>query len=220
MAKKTTTVDTTGMTQIFEMPAIEEKERKVMEEVKASNIYQKLAKLRNDIQKAPLKKSGHNGFQKFDYFELKDFIPTVMKMCADIGLVGQVTIAEDVATLTVINTEVPEETVMFSVPWVMSAGSSNPIQNLGATLTYIRRYLWMTALELVENDIVDAADTKEAPKAPKATAEQLKQVQELYTPAQIASMLQKKGYKDLKDFTATDAMQAITWAMNKRKESE
>lgn len=212
--------DTAGKPTLFEQPSIEKKERKLMEEIRQSNIYQKLAKLRYDIQRAPLKKTGHNGFQKFDYFELKDFIPTVMKMCDEIGLVGQVTIADGDATLTVINAETPDETLAFTVPWVMSTGSSNPIQNLGATITYIRRYLWMMALELVENDIVDAQDTTVAPKAPKATKEQLEQVEELYTPAQITSMVQKKGYGSLKDFTATDAMQAITFAMNKKKEAE
>lgn len=209
-----------GKTQIFEIPAIQEKERKIMEEIKKSNIYVKLAKLRNDIQRAPLKKTGHNAFQKFDYFELKDFIPTVMKMCDDIGLVGHVTVSNEDAVLTIINAESPDESLSFTVPWVMSTGSSNPIQNLGATVTYIRRYLWMMALELVENDIVDASDTKEAPKAPKASAQQLKKIQELYTTPQIESMVKKKGYASLQDFTSVDATMAINWKESKEKENE
>ncbi len=31
------------------------------------------------------------------------------------------------------------------------------VQNLGAVQTYIRRYLWVAALEIVEHDVVDAS---------------------------------------------------------------
>jgi hypothetical protein len=45
---------------------------------------------------------------------------------------------------------------------------AHPIQNLGAVLSYQRRYLWMAAMELVEGDAVDSAPPVEAPK-PVAT---------------------------------------------------
>jgi hypothetical protein len=45
---------------------------------------------------------------------------------------------------------------------------AHPIQNLGATLSYQRRYLWMAAMELVEGDAIDSAPPVEAPK-PAAT---------------------------------------------------
>ena len=39
----------------------------------------------------------------------------------------------------------------------------HPIQNLGAVQTYIRRYLWVTAMEIVEHDALDSsAPIKEA----------------------------------------------------------
>jgi len=41
---------------------------------------------------------------------------------------------------------------------------AHPIQNLGAVLSYQRRYLWMAALELVEGDPIDSAPPVEAPK--------------------------------------------------------
>jgi hypothetical protein len=37
------------------------------------------------------------------------------------------------------------------------------IQNLGSTHTYMRRYLWLMCMEIVENDAVDAVE----PIAPK-----------------------------------------------------
>jgi hypothetical protein len=37
----------------------------------------------------------------------------------------------------------------------------HPVQNLGAVQTYIRRYLWVAALEIVEHDAVDSSPGKE-----------------------------------------------------------
>lgn len=204
--------DDAGKTTIFEIPAIQAKENKEKEEKRKMNTYQKLNALRSEILKAPLKKSGRNEFQKFDYFELKDFIPTVLMKCEELGLTGQDRVYDGMAVLTITNSEDPtDERVEFSVPWVMSSTSNNPIQNLGATITYIRRYLWMMALEMVENDIVDAQDQRVQPKVAKAGKEQIAQIQALYTTAQIQSMLQKKGYNSINDFSWQEAEQAINF---------
>ena len=210
--------DSAGKPTLFEQPAITAREEKEKEEKRTTmNTYQKLNDLRAEILKAPLKKSGRNEFQKFDYFELKDFIPTVLKKCEEIGLIGLDKVVDGTAVLTIKNAEDPtDEVIEFTVPWVMSSTSNTPIQNLGATITYIRRYLWMMALEMVENDIVDAQDQKVQPKAAKASKEQIEAIQELYSPAQIASMLSKRGYKTISDFTMQDAEQAI----NFRKEAK
>ena len=37
---------------------------------------------------------------------------------------------------------------------------SNAIQNLGGSNTYLRRYLYLNALEIVENDVYDATSGK------------------------------------------------------------
>lgn len=204
--------DDAGKPTIFEQPAIQAREDKEKEEKRKMNTYQKLNTLRSEILKAPLKKSGRNEFQKFDYFELKDFIPTVLMKCEELGLTGQDRVYDGMAVLTITNSEDPtDERVEFSVPWVMSSTSNNPIQNLGATITYIRRYLWMMALEMVENDVVDAQDQRVQPKVAKAGKEQIAQIQALYTPAQIQSMLQKKGYSTIADFSWQDAEQAINF---------
>jgi hypothetical protein len=38
------------------------------------------------------------------------------------------------------------------------------VQNLGAVQTYIRRYLWVTAMEIVEHDALDATTGNDKPK--------------------------------------------------------
>jgi hypothetical protein len=41
---------------------------------------------------------------------------------------------------------------------------AHPIQNLGAVETYTRRYLWVTAMEIVEHDVLDATTGGDRPK--------------------------------------------------------
>jgi len=43
----------------------------------------------------------------------------------------------------------------------------HPIQNLGAVETYSRRYLYVTALEIVEHDALDATTGQDTPKSAK-----------------------------------------------------
>jgi hypothetical protein len=42
------------------------------------------------------------------------------------------------------------------------------VQNIGAVETYQRRYLWVTAMEIVEHDALDATVGKDAPKSAKS----------------------------------------------------
>jgi hypothetical protein len=56
-----------------------------------------------------------------------------------------------------------------------SLKGAHEIQNLGAVETYQRRYLWMTAMELVENDPIDSAPPVEVtPPKPKYKPENSK----------------------------------------------
>ena len=50
------------------------------------NIYKKIQQARVELQKMGIKKSGHNKFANFDYFELKDFLPKVNEIFLDLKL--------------------------------------------------------------------------------------------------------------------------------------
>ena len=78
------------------------------------------------------------------------------------GLCGHFAAANGLATLEVVNIEQPEEKIIFSCP----LGSANlkachEVQNIGACITYARRYLWGCVVELIENDALDAITGKE-----------------------------------------------------------
>jgi hypothetical protein len=136
------------------------------------NVYKKLQTVRNAFLSEPIKKSGKNKFAGYEYFELGDFIPTIHRLFDHSGLIGVVRFHKTDATLTIYNSDLPEEFVVFTTPMVFASNpKGQPIQDLGSTHTYLRRYLWLMALEIVEHDAVDASapvETKAPPKvAPK-----------------------------------------------------
>jgi hypothetical protein len=134
------------------------------------SVHKKLMQARVKLQAIEMKKSGQNKFAGYSYFELADFIPHVQTIFNDLGLCGVVSFDSTYASLTI--TDVEDGTVIVVTSPMAEANlkGAHPIQNLGATLSYQRRYLWMAALELVEGDAIDSAPPVEAPKAePKPT---------------------------------------------------
>lgn len=121
------------------------------------NIYQRLMSSRLALQSADLKKTGHNKFAGYKYFELGDFLPKVQEIFNAHGLLGVVSYSQEEASLTIINIDNPEERIVIGTPMSSAAlKGAHEIQNLGAVQTYLRRYLWVTAMEIVEHDAIDS----------------------------------------------------------------
>jgi len=121
-------------------------------------VYKKLQEARVAMARRPLKKSGKNKFAGYDYYELGDFLPTAHDVFLSVGLCGNFSIFEGIASLQIFETDTGAS-VSFQAPLVMAHNpKGQPIQDLGGTLTYYRRYLWMMALELSEGDMVDASE--------------------------------------------------------------
>ena len=130
-------------------------------------VHKKLMQARILLQNAPLKKSGHNKFAGYSYFELGDFIPTINQIFSDVGLCGVVSYDAEIASLTITDVDDGTNIVITSPMADANLKGCHPIQNLGAVETYTRRYLWVTAMEIVEHDALDSsAPLKEEKKAP------------------------------------------------------
>lgn len=126
------------------------------------NIYQKLQKCRVELQKSDLKKSGENKYSHYTYFELGDFLPKINELMDKYNLTGIFHFTLEEATLTLINTEDVTETLLFSTPIsIAELKGCYAIQNIGATQTYARRYLYVMAFELAESDALDEAEADE-----------------------------------------------------------
>jgi hypothetical protein len=136
-------------------------------------VHKKLMEARIALQAAPLKKSGHNKFAGYQYFELGDFLPQINEIFYKKGLCGVISYTKDYADLTI--TDVDDGTsISISSPMVeANLKGAHAIQNLGAVETYQRRYLWMTAMEIVEHDALDSSPpVKEEKQAPIITPTQ------------------------------------------------
>lgn len=120
-------------------------------------VHKKLMEARIALQSAPLKKSGHNKFAGYQYFELGDFLPTINQIFSKVGLCGVVSFDKELATLTITDTDDNSEIKLTSPMADANLKGCHPIQNLGAVETYTRRYLWVSAMEIVEHDALDSS---------------------------------------------------------------
>ena len=120
-----------------------------------------MQKARCEFQEKPLKKSGHNKFAGYRYFELADFLPTINSLLEKYNLCSNISFDSEMATLTIINSENTDEKLTFTSPMSEAnlKGCHN-VQNLGAVQTYLRRYLWVNAFEIVEQDGLEATTGK------------------------------------------------------------
>jgi hypothetical protein len=135
-------------------------------------VYKKLAEARVQLLSVDMKKSGKNKFAGYEYFELGDFLPHAHRIFNDVGLLGVFSFEGPNATLTIHDTDATGSVAFVSPVVSASNPKGQPIQDLGSTHTYLRRYLWLMALELTESDAVDAA-----PQAEKVPAKVEKPVE-------------------------------------------
>ena len=154
-----------------------EKIKMATNQTKPTNVYQKLIKARAMFLNADPKKSGKNMQLTFKYFELDDIVPIATKIFEEIGLISLVSFELDKAVMLIANTDEPNDSVTFTAPFkplepiVSNAGNkvTNEMQSLGSSITYMRRYLYMIALDICEPDTIDgsvigAPTSVEAPK--------------------------------------------------------
>jgi len=130
------------------------------------SVHKKLMTARVMMMKAKLEKTGKNSFAGYKYFELGDFLPAVQLIFENIGLCGVVSYDNEYAKLCITDVDDGTVIVITSPMATASLKGAHEIQNLGAVETYQRRYLWMTAMELVENDPIDASPPVEKPVEP------------------------------------------------------
>lgn len=180
-----------------------------VKETKYANVYQRLLTARAKFLEADVQKTGKNMHLSFKYFELDDIVPSAIRIFNEVGLIPIVNFTADTATMNVINIDNPEESISFTAPFnqiapiVSNAGkqATNEMQALGSSITYMRRYLYMMALDICESDSIDAnigndtAPAQTEKKAPATPQQRQEAKQELTAPNDNATSLQIKGLK-------------------------
>ena len=133
------------------------------EEIKS--VFSKIQKARCLLQEREVKKTGKN--QNFNYYQLDDILPPINEICNEVGICPIVSFNREVASLTIYCNE-GGGAIEFTAP--MAAAKlphGQEIQNLGASITYERRYLYMNAFEITEHDAIDQMTKEDHKKATK-----------------------------------------------------
>lgn len=141
---------------------------------KKLNIYEKLQKCRMELNKKKLTKSGENKYSNYKYFELSDFLPTINELFYINKLSSEFNLYQDKAVLKVIDVEEQTSEIVFEVPTAEAKISGcSPIQALGGQITYLRRYLYINALEIAETDLIDKTKKEENIKTDTTAEDEL-----------------------------------------------
>lgn len=193
------------------------------------NVFGKLAEARAKFKTAKVQKSGENKFQGYKYFELADILNAVTDINREVGLATVETVTADCATLEVVNVDDPADRAAFSVPMsTAQLKGCHPVQNLGAAITYVRRYLYQNAYSVAEPDQLDSGKQSmdETPKKPAqqkgtlaSAAEKLakfrawvKEQEAKVGKDAVSDALALYGFDSLDDVTA-DKVNAVTHAI-------
>ena len=182
------------------------------------NVYAKLLEARKRFLEAGIKKEGVNRYAEFKYFRLDEIIPVKQEIFKDLGLADVISFSENYACLTIFNVANPEERIDFVSQLAPDESMiKNPIQKVGAIQTYVRRYLYLLALDIIESDGIeettgksDSEDNTPAPaltvkksNRPATAAEREETKKDLInesgeaTPTQIKAI--KNGLKKLRE---------------------
>lgn len=138
-----------------EMDGTSKTEEKTVE--KKTTIYRKLLQARMLFHSCSMKKSGYNSYSNFAYFELAEIVPTVINVCSQLGVVCVTSFGATEATLKFVDCDDPTQFIEFRSPvGACQLKACHEAQNIGASQTYTRRYLYMMAFDIIENDVLDS----------------------------------------------------------------
>lgn len=158
-------------------------------------VHTKLTKARVELQNMELKKSGKNNHSGYSYYELGDMLPAINALCEKHGLTTIFQTTKESAGLIVVDNE-SNENIDFSVPYATAQlPKGQDIQNLGASITYLRRYLLMIAFEIVESDIVEQVQRDIKESIEKDDLERIQSVTDKVELTQLFTELKSK-YKE------------------------
>lgn len=171
------------------------------------NIYEKIQLVKEGILNAKIQKSGENKFAGFKYYELADITPTIIKLCNENKLYTGVSFTKEVALLTIVNIEKPDEILTYTSPMEeLELKGCNKIQALGGTETYQRRYLYMSAFDIIEPDMFDKATGRDNEEV-KATEKQIAMIKNLVSDTEALCNYYK--IDKLEDLSKTTASEII-----------
>lgn len=162
------------------------------------NLFQKIQEIKCELMDMNLKKSWKNNHAWFEYYELADILPAIVKLCQQYKVFSRIIFNNENAVLELMNIENPNETAVYTSPMRdVELKWCQPIQSLWAVETYQRRYLYLNAFDIVENDTLDAVAWDETKQTAKKEVKR-------FNKEQFEKMKQNTEY--LKKFKTSDEL--------------
>lgn len=165
--------------------------------------------IRNKLQSTNIKKSGHNKFAGFEYFELADFLPTLNNLMLEENVNDIFTIENLEAKLILIKGDEKQEYkmpfVIFETPLNKNGQKSmQDIQYLGALNTYYKRYLYLNAFGITDGEVIDSMDNSKL-----NITDKLNELKEQIKKYPSALEIVKKHGKKLSDCTEDELKEIV-----------
>lgn len=174
------------------------------------SIYKKIQLVKQKLLEANLRKTGENKYAGFKYYELADFTPTIINLCNEVGLFTKITFNNEEAKLTIINSDKPDQREEYTSPMrTLELKGCNQIQALGGVETYSRRYLYMSAFDIIENDMFDAQSGSNSSKDVKATDKQIELLKKYYVGDTLEKLLKTNNLEKIEDISLKKASELI-----------
>lgn len=166
------------------------------EQIMPKTLYGKLKQIKVELRKVINTKSGYNTHSKFKYYQLEDFLPQVLEAFSRYNIYNEYSIDTDLeiveertdfdgdgtphksvtkrpveyAYLYLKNLDNEDDEMVYRLKTAeASVYGAAAIQNLGAKITYMKRYVYMSLLDIVEPDAVDSAPQGETQTVPQNT---------------------------------------------------
>lgn len=166
------------------------------EQVMPKTLYGKLRQIKVELRKVINTKSGYNTHSKFKYYQLEDFLPQILEAFSKYNIYNEYSIDTDLeiveertdfdgdgtphksvtkrpveyAYLYLKNLDNEDDEMVYRLKTAeASVYGAAAIQNLGAKITYMKRYVYMSLLDIVEPDAVDSAPQGETQTVPQNT---------------------------------------------------
>lgn len=132
-------------------------------DTKNMNLLEKLMCVREEVLQSGISKQGKNPSLKSFYFTLDDIVTTSLPIFKKYRLCPVTTFTAEEGVMRVTDMDSMNDrgsncVVSFTMPWKDWAGNAavTPVQAAGSTVTYMRRYLYQLALDLVEADEMES----------------------------------------------------------------
>ena len=212
------------------------------------SVYEKLQNARAEIVQQKITKGGKNKHKDYTYYELPDFLTKATIAFNNNRLTPVFNPYTEYAELIIYDWDSDKE-IKFRTDTadatVLNSKTGNrvnlEIQDLGSTHTYLKRYLYINAIELAEPDSIDpdAGNPQYQPQEPKrrkkpdsaatplyekATEEQVEIAEKVFTKEIIERMLTAYKVKTIQDMPKNELHKALTIQLRKiendKKEKE